>query len=333
MKFIRTMLGDIAPDELGVTDCHDHLIRSGGIEVREHKDFLMDSVSAGKYEFQDFLSNGGKSMVCCDPIGCGRDVPKMLEIAKSFKGQGNIIMVTGFHKGHFYDEKTSFLAVVPVDKVVEMCAKEITEGMDTYSYCGPVVERTTAKAGCVKAGTGYATINPFEMKGLEVAAKTSILTGCPIVVHTQLGTMAYEAAKILLNFGASKDKIALSHLNKNPDKYYYKKILDLGVFINFDGPDRVKYYPDCVLAENLKWLVDQDPKYASQILLAMDAGRAYYQKGYSIERGNKKALGLSYLLTHFVPLLEKIGIKKEYITNFLVENPKKWLTFDTPREI
>lgn len=327
-KFIRTVLGDIDPNELGVTDCHDHLIRTGGIEVREHKDFLMDSVEAGIYEFNDFLQNGGKSMVCCDPIGCGRDVPKMLEIANNFKGKGNIIMVTGFHKGHFYDERTSFLACVPTDKVVEMCVKEINEGMDIYSYCGPVVERSNAKAGCVKAGTGYGVISPFEKKGLEVAAKTSLATGCPIVVHTQLGTMAYEAAKIIMSFGVKPDRIALSHLNKNPDKYYYKKVLDLGVFINFDGPDRVKYYADSVLADNIKWLIDNNPKYANQILLAMDAGRVYYQIGYSHERGKKIGLGISYLLTRFIPLLKEVGISEGDIKKILVDNPKKWLTFE-----
>jgi predicted metal-dependent phosphotriesterase family hydrolase len=31
---IRTVLGDINPKENGITDTHDHLIRTGGIEVR-----------------------------------------------------------------------------------------------------------------------------------------------------------------------------------------------------------------------------------------------------------------------------------------------------------
>lgn len=57
-----------------------------------------------------------------------------------------------------------FLAITPIDKVVEMCIKEIEEGMDKYSYCGPVVERTNAKAGCVKARCGYGVISPFEKK-------------------------------------------------------------------------------------------------------------------------------------------------------------------------
>ena len=33
MKVIRTILGDISPEEMGITDSHDHLIRSGGSEL------------------------------------------------------------------------------------------------------------------------------------------------------------------------------------------------------------------------------------------------------------------------------------------------------------
>lgn len=55
MAFIRTVLGDIKPEELGVCDSHEHLIRSGGEEVRENADFLMDSVDAAKREFDYWL--------------------------------------------------------------------------------------------------------------------------------------------------------------------------------------------------------------------------------------------------------------------------------------
>lgn len=60
----------------------------------------------------------------------------------------------------------------------------------------------------------------------------------------------------------------------------------------------------------------------------MDAGRTYYQKGYSKEKGNKIGLGISYLLTRFVPLLKDIGISSESIKKFLVDNPRTWLTFN-----
>ena len=322
---IRTVLGDIDPKKLGVTDCHDHLIRTGGIEVREHKDFLMDSVKAGGDEFFDFLKAGGNSMVCADPIGAGRNVPKMLEIAEKFRGKGNIIMTTGFHKAHFYDIRNSFLAVTPIDKVIKMTIAEIEEGMDKYSYVGPVVERIKAKAGLIKAATGYDGIHPFELKSLEVAAKTSVATGCPILIHTQLGTSALEVSQILQSHNAKSHRIMISHLNKNPNKYYYKKVMDTGVSLAFDGPDRVKYYADSFLAENIKWLVEAG--YQKQITLAMDAGRTYYQHHYSKLRGGHQSEGIKYLLTRFVPLLKEIGVSEDAINDMLVENPKKWLTF------
>ena len=322
---IRTVLGDIEPNDLGITDCHDHLIRTGGIEVREHKDFLMDSVQAGGDEFADYLKAGGRSMVCADPIGAGRNVPKMLEIANRFAGKGHIIMTTGFHKAHFYDTRNSFLAVTPINDVVKMMIAEIEEGMDLYSYVGPVVKRVKAKAGLIKAATGYDGIHPFELKNLEVAAKTSVATGCPILIHTQLGTSALEVAKILQKHGARPDRIMLSHLNKNPNKYYYKQVMDTGVSLAFDGPDRVKYYSDAVLAENIKWLIDKG--YQKQITLAMDAGRTYYQHHYSKLRGGHQSEGIKYLLTRFVPLLKVLGVSQAALDDILIKNPQKWLTF------
>jgi phosphotriesterase-related protein len=180
----------------------------------------MDSVEAGAAEFADYLKVGGKTMVCMDPIGSGRNVPKMMEIANQFKGKGNIIMTTGFHKAHFYDTRNSFLACVPIKEVIKMTIAEIEEGMDVYSYCGPVVKRVKAKAGIIKAATGYDGIHPFEFKGLEVAAKTSIKTGCPILVHTQLGTSALEVAQLMKKYKVHPDRLAISHINKNPNKYY-----------------------------------------------------------------------------------------------------------------
>ena len=158
MKIIRTVLGDIPASEIGKTDSHDHLIRSGGPEVVRNPMFLMDDTAAAKREFGAFLASGGKTMVCMDPIGCGRNVGKMAEIAEAYRGQGNLVMVTGFHKAENYDPRVSFLATVDEKKIAALMCLEITDGMDLHSYNGPVVERTAYKAGLIKAGTSYRLI-------------------------------------------------------------------------------------------------------------------------------------------------------------------------------
>lgn len=328
-KFVRTILGDIDPNELGITDCHDHLIKNGGPEAEEHPDFIMLSVEAAKNELDEFAKAGGKTMVTMDPPNVGRDVRRMLEIAKSFKNKVNLIMSTGFHKAQFYDKHCSWLAEVPIDEIVKMIVAEIEIGMDFYNYNGPVVKRVPHKAGIIKVGTGYAAIDWMELKSIEIAARSSILTGAPILVHTQLGTMAYEAAQHLIDFGVNPRKIQLSHLNKNPDRYYYRKIIkELGVTICFDGPDRVKYYPDSTLADHIKFLCDQG--LSKHITLSLDAGRILYQKHYGLEKG-KQTFGFDYLFTRFLPLLKEIGVPDDDIENILINNPREILTFDKPK--
>lgn len=319
MKVIRTVLGDIPNREIGITDAHDHIIRSGGPEVRQDSSFLMDDVDAAKREFQNFLNTGGRTMVCMDPLGCGRNVTKMLEVAEEFRDLGNIVMTTGFQKGSNYCPNTSFLATVDANRIAEMMILELTEGMDIHSYNGPVVERTKAKAGVIKAGTSYRIITRLEQKALKVAAITQKETGCAISMHTDFGTMGVEILDVLKGCGADLEKVILCHMQRNPDRYYYEQILDTGAAICFDEPNKPQYRPDIAIAEDIKWLIEQG--YQKQIVLGMDGGKkealAAYMEPASL------ANGLEYLLTRYVPLLRKIGISDEAIDCMLVKNPSE----------
>ena len=169
MKHVQTLLGDIAPEEMGITDSHDHLIRSGGMELVHDTDFGLDDVDKAVQEMEFFIEAGGKTLVDMDPIGCGRNVPKMLEVAK--RASGHIILTTGFHKGEFYDNNTHWIATCTVDQITELLIAEVKEGLDLHSYNGPVLERTTAKAGVIKAGSSYGAITPFEKKVFQAVGK------------------------------------------------------------------------------------------------------------------------------------------------------------------
>ena len=325
MAFIRTLLGDIDPKDFGVCDSHEHLIRSGGPEVDENKDFLMDNVDAAKKEFGLWLQAGGKSMVCMDTTNCGRNVPKMMEIAEAYRGKGHLLMCTGFHKGDFYDQNCCWLMTVKdINKIVKMVCEEITVGLDTNSYNGPIVERIDAKAGLIKSGTSYATISDLEYRSLKVAALAQQETGAPISVHTQMGTMAYDGAMYLKENGADMEHTIMCHVQKNPDRYYHQRVMDTGAYICYDGPDRKKYFPDSVHVDNLKWLIDRG--YQKQILLSMDAGRASYQTGY-MELKGKHSLGIAYLLNNFVPELRDAGIPEDAIQDMLINNPSRAFAF------
>lgn len=258
-------------------------------------------------------------MVCMDPLGCGRNVTKMLEVAEEFRDLGNIVMTTGFQKGSNYCPNTSFLATVDANRIAEMMILELTEGMDIHSYNGPVVERTKAKAGVIKAGTSYRIITRLEQKALKVAAITQKETGCAISMHTDFGTMGVEILDVLKGCGADLEKVILCHMQRNPDRYYYEQILDTGAAICFDEPNKPQYRPDIAIAEDIKWLIEQG--YQKQIVLGMDGGKKEALAAYMEPAG--LANGLEYLLTRYVPLLRKIGISDEAIDCMLVKNPSE----------
>ena len=319
MKIIRTVLGDIPASEIGKTDSHDPLIRSGGPEVVRNPMFLMDDTAAAKREFGAFLASGGKTMVCMDPIGCGRNVGKMAEIAEAYRGQGNLVMVTGFHKAENYDPRVSFLATVDEKKIAALMCLEITDGMDLHSYNGPVVERTAYKAGLIKAGTSYRLITHLEQKALRIAAMTQRETGCAISIHTENGTMGPQILDILAAAGADLEKTVLCHVQRDPNLVYYKKLLDRGAVLCIEEANKPHLRSDQALAEILKQLVDAG--YEQQLLLGMDGGRQEALAAYMAPEGI--ANGLSYLFADFAPMLLQQGISASALEMMLVHNPAR----------
>lgn len=213
--------------------------------------------------------------------------------------------------------------ICPQKKVVSMIAREVTDGMDLYSYAGPIVERVQAKAGVIKTGTSMMQITPFEQNILAIAARAQSECGAPISSHTDYGTMGMETVKIWKENGADIEHCVLCHTNKVNDRYYFKKLLDTGVNLAFEGPDRPEWAPDIEVAQNIKSLVEWG--YEDQIVMAMDAGRRTWQKAYMAEEG-KIAKGIAYLLTVFLPLLRHIGVPECAIQKIFVKNPGRIYT-------
>ncbi|MGI5962689.1 MAG: phosphotriesterase family protein [Lawsonibacter sp.] len=326
MPVIRTILGDILPEEFGVCDAHEHLIRSSGPELDLNPWYDMSDVEAACEELDSYLAAGGKSMVLMDPLGCGRDVPSMLQIAERFRGRAHLVMATGFHKGSLYDNRSHWSLLYSHGDLVDLLVREVTEGMDRYSYAGPIVERTSAKAGVIKAGTSMQAITPFEQNALWLAADVQKECGACISTHTEMGTMGLETLQFLKEHGANLEKVVLCHTNKMRDVYYYQRLLDMGACLAFEGADRPQWGSEQELANSILWLVERG--YQKQILLSMDAGRNVWQAYYMKKRGYI-AKGISYLLTDFVPLLETVGISKDAINDMLVKNPARVLAIST----
>jgi len=312
MPYIETVLGKIHPQNIGITNYHDHLITIGGGEVLADKDLELDNVDYAVDAMTKYKNSGGSTIVDMNPIGCGRKIELLITIAQ--KTGVNIIACTGFQRGIYY-EKTHWIYHYPVEKIAELIIQEITEGIEINNYNGPFVQRSTAKAGVIKIGTEYNHILPVELRTIEAAARAHKMTGAVISSHTERGTMGVEQLDLLEEMGVDPSRVILGHVDRNPDLKYHIQMAKRGAFLGYDGPSRIKYWPDSVIIDLIKGMLDAG--YGKQILLGGDNGRSSYWPEYGGGPGH------SYILTKFVPRLREEGVSESEIQDILVNNPQR----------
>ncbi|MCK7636828.1 phosphotriesterase family protein [Corynebacterium pygosceleis] len=322
-QFVRTILGDVAPETLGVVNAHDHLIRVGAGEVYIDADHQLADVDKAVEEATYFVeasknwADGGTVVDMC-PANCGRDLDKLAEVNRRVPGL-QIVATTGFHREHVYLETQShWVSRYSVDQIADLLIADITEGIDRHDYSGPIVDRTGYKAGCIKVATAYGKITPFERKCMEACAKAAVETGAPINTHTTYGTCGLDQAQELIRMGVPADQIAIGHIQRNADVYYLRQILDTGVWLEIDGTYRIKYQPESNRMMELKELGDRG--YGDRILLGTDSGKRSYQKAYGA------VTGVDFNPAVDGPRMIDEGFDPGYVHQLLVTNGQKFFT-------
>ena len=320
MSFVRTILGDIDSKDMGITNSHEHLIRIGGAEVALHgEDYRLPFVDKAVEEAQRFMDCGGKTIVDMNPVGVGRDIVKLLEVNKALPNM-HLIVTTGFHASHVYDKVVHWVVRYSVNQIADLLIAEIEEGIDEHDYMGPIVKRSKAKAGCIKIGTSYGMITPFEEKEIQAAAIAAKETGALINTHTGHGTMALEQVEKFISLGVKPERVMVGHVQRITDPWYHKKIAALGAGFSYDGGYRVKYWPDRFRVELIQELIKAG--YQKHITLATDSGKKSYQIAYGA------GTGVDYDLKVFVPRLREEGVSEAAIEDILVNNPARYFAFD-----
>ncbi|MDR2629296.1 MAG: hypothetical protein LBC60_00070, partial [Spirochaetaceae bacterium] len=96
MQVITTVLGDIAPGELGFCQSHEHLCITGAGNFSIKAEERIDNREKSREEAELYRASGGEALVDAQPLGCGRDALMLRDISE--KTGVRIIASTGFHK-------------------------------------------------------------------------------------------------------------------------------------------------------------------------------------------------------------------------------------------
>ena len=339
---IRTVRGDISPEDLGITLSHEHLLfdlKAWAPQVSEASQIALSEspvhieilgalhrnpeinidnlrqldVKLAIEEASYFKWAGGSSIVDCTTVGLSRDVRGLRTISEA-TGL-NVIAGTGFylaqsHPKYVHEKTAEELAALMVD--------EIHRGVsDTGIRCGIIGE----------IGTSW-PIDPEEEKVLRAAAYAQQKTGAALSVHPYpWGKFAHKILDILQEEGTDLTRTVMEHIDScGFDAEYPASLAKRGCYVEFDTFG-AEYYHDSYgtfeptdreRVADVMELMKQG--YVSQILLSHDLSFKTMLKKYG-------GYGYDHLPTHILPSFRRAGVTESDISAMISENPRKMLAF------
>lgn len=303
MAKVRTVLGDVEASELGFTMPHEHILTNPqGEGTKNNPDHHLDSIPLGIKALEEFKEAGGGCIVETTPRSWGRNARGMVEVSRA--SGVHVIACTGYIcEEHGMEPEVSDMSI---DDLAEVMIRDVTVGMDG----------TDIKAGWCKAGTAYMHVTPNEEKQLRAAARAAAATGVCMHTHTTGGTMGIEQIEIVEDEGCLPlDRLIIAHVDRVPDLWYHRKMLEKGVYLIYDGPGKAKYYPDSMRIELLRQLVEDG--YGERLMLSNDMGRRSHHTAYGY------GPGLAWIKRRFIPRLLDEGFSEETVAKFQYDNPQR----------
>ncbi|MFD9127575.1 phosphotriesterase [Kitasatospora sp. NPDC059571] len=259
------MLGDLPPEELGVTDSHDHLfLASAQLPGQE-----LDDPAAAEAELRAFTALGGRSVVQWTPHGMGGRPGDLAELSR--RTGVHLVAATGLHRAMHYADRDALRRLDPA----ELFTAELR-----------------SHAGLVKVAGAYHGLDAHARWTMAGAAEAHRATGAPIAVHHELGTAAEDVLELLCgDLGVPPHRVILGHLNRFPDLGLHRRLAASGAYLALDGPSAANHATDHHLLDCLAALADAG--HADRLLLGGDTTTA-------AARGNP---GMAYLLRRIRPRL------------------------------
>jgi phosphotriesterase-related protein len=363
IKEIMTVLGPIAPEELGFTDMHAHILTDMSVWRRLAEplmpdnlpvsgdepvslenvgllrrnwflladNMLLDDEEVMAAEVADFKASGGAAMVDMSCPGLRFNLPGIQRISQ--KTGVHVVATTGLYVEDSWPE---YAWEMTVEQLTKLMVKEIEEG----------IEDTGIKAGHI-GELGMSTLSERDVRLLRAAARASIQTGLSVSVHQKYGRAdgyGQRIVDVLTQEGMEPERIIIGHVDgylverelrvliKNPDRGvlnldYAKGLLDRGVNIAFDCFGHI-YEWDGVVGPLL--IGPEDWQRIAALLALTDAGYAS-QIVWGTDSCCKLLVrryggeGYCRLTNYVVPTLEAVGVSDCDIRQMTVDNPARLL--------
>jgi phosphotriesterase-related protein len=339
---VMTVTGPIAPDKMGVTLPHEHLlldmdwpglwpdvshrpdlvpqrvditnlgeIRRNYMAVRDNA--VLADIAEMSEEVGHFRAAGGGTIAEMTTHGLKPDPSGLREISR--RSGVHIIAGTGF-----YTEETLSpeLAALSVEQMRALMVRDLTEGFPLKDFV-----ETDVRAGVIGEIALNRPIKPAEERALRAAARAHRDTGAAVCVHG----ISPEAIAILQAEGADLTRVVACHQD-GATLQRAKPMADLGIYIEFDCFGHEFYCDNGAYDADWPWYFSTDAQrvqalvslvqagYTDRLLLSHDICVKMQLRRYGLN-------GYAHVLENVAPMVRHFGVTEAQVRTMMVDNPAR----------
>ena len=335
---VQTVLGPIAPADLGPTLMHEHLLcdirhpaqrgpEALGPELAldnvwainygtvkgAARNYLLDARDVAIDEVRRMLAAGGRSVVDLSSGGLRPDPRGLVEIARATGA--HIVMGCGHYVHDFQDPANA-------TRTVEDFGEEMVEAVEEGAWGSDVRAGIIGEIGCQAPWT------PQEQRVMLGAVLAQRQTGAAINVHPgRHPDQPQEVADFIRIKGGRVDRVIISHIDRtifDADRLY--RLADTGCVLEWDlfGQESSFYRladidmpNDAVRLRAIRGLIERG--HLARILISHDI----CYRSRLVRWGGH---GYGHIFANVVPLMRRRGFSEAEVHAILVDNPRRLLT-------
>ena len=334
---IQTVLGPIAPEALGPTLMHEHLLcdvtppRLAAMNVpwpeitlENYHDIIYGRVAhAPSYkmmipevvtdEIRKFRAAGGRAIVELTCGGIKPDPAGLAEIARATDTQ--IIMGCGYYVEEYQSQEA-------FERSVDDFAAEMISQVLEGAWGSEVRAGIIGEIGCQSPWTAH------EKKVMQAAIVAQQETGVAVNVHPgRHPDQPQEAADFIRAHGGDVSRVVISHIDRTVfDKERLLRLADSGVVLEFDlfGRETTYYSASDIDMPNdgdrlrmLRMLIDHG--HLERIAISHDICTCTRLTKFG-------GHGYTHIFKNVLPLMRSRGFTEAEIDTLLVHTPRRILT-------
>ena len=294
-----TVRGPVAPDKLGRTLPHEHLLIDLARVTRNFDHFLHD-VSLASIEASRFRDAGGATIVDLTNRNLGRDPRGLCAIAE--QTGLNIVMGCGWYREPYYDREVYEKST---NQLADDIVRDIVEGVDG----------TGIRAGIIGeiGSDDRLPISPAEERSFRAAARAQRRTGLTISTHAAFSRVGLDQLDLLEEEGVDPRRVIIGHAGHMSDPDYHVLLAQRGAWVQFDRIRGMHAWDVQRYVELIQRFLDRG--FLDRLLLSHDVCMLPHLHAYG-------GTGYDYLLTGFTERLCAAGLSQREIDTLLIDNPR-----------